>query len=81
MANAGKKVITKEILVEVLEEVVTLQLSMDEASLLRTILYCHITGSGKSRKLADGIELSLRDVGVTEMADFAPITGSVTLSN
>jgi hypothetical protein len=49
-------------------------LTNDEASVLRSVLQ-HVGGTGKGRKITDGIDACLRDAGVDAIDDL--LNGSV----
>lgn len=45
----------------------TLTLSWDEAEVLRSLLHCHVSGTGRSRDLLSDISTALAGFGLTAM--------------
>jgi hypothetical protein len=65
MATAQKKIVTVKKVEEVEEEAVTLELSLDEAQLLRDLLGMHVIGPFEGRRaLGHRIFETLADAGV-----------------
>ena len=77
MAVAERKSVVVEKVVEEVQAVITLELTREEAQVLRDVYYACVSGTGERRQLFQGIAYALQDAGIYP-GDDSDFTGCVT---